>query len=104
MTAAEANARVLPRVSPDPGDATWPVAFQDPREREIRLEEHTSMASATDSSADRGTIGGGGLPSQEVLPFPPTPSASRAGRTMQESTYAASGASRVGCLRIRRTS
>src|ERR1700722_3126661 len=26
--------------------------------------------------------------SQDVLPFPPTPSASRAGRTMQESTYA----------------
>jgi hypothetical protein len=25
---------------------------------------------------------------QEVLPFPPTPSASIAGRTMQESTYA----------------
>ena len=25
---------------------------------------------------------------QEVLPFPPTPSASVAGRTMQESTYA----------------
>jgi len=25
--------------------------------------------------------------SQEVLPFPPTPSASTAGRTMQESTY-----------------
>jgi hypothetical protein len=25
--------------------------------------------------------------SQEVLPFPPTPSASQAGRTMQESTY-----------------
>lgn len=27
------------------------------------------------------------LPAQEVLPFPPTPSASVAGRTMQESTY-----------------
>ncbi len=45
------------------------------------------MASAPDSSADGGTIGGGGLPRQEVLPFPPTPSASRAGRTMQESSY-----------------
>ena len=27
------------------------------------------------------------LPRQDVLPFPPTPSASTAGRTMQESTY-----------------
>ena len=27
------------------------------------------------------------LPAQEALPFPPTPSASRAGRTMQESSY-----------------
>ncbi len=27
------------------------------------------------------------LPAQESLPFPPTPSASVAGRTMQESTY-----------------
>ena len=27
------------------------------------------------------------LPSQDVLPFPPTPSASIAGRTMQESVY-----------------
>jgi arylsulfatase A-like enzyme len=31
--------------------------------------------------------GGRRLPAQEVLPFPPTPSASRAGRTMQESSY-----------------
>src|SRR6202046_5296536 len=31
--------------------------------------------------------GQGRLPVQEVLPFPPTPSASRAGRTMQESSY-----------------
>ena len=30
----------------------------------------------------------GTSPAQEVLPFPPTPSASKAGRTMQESTYA----------------
>jgi hypothetical protein len=30
---------------------------------------------------------GSGLAPQEVLPFPPTPSASRAGRTMQESSY-----------------
>ena len=29
----------------------------------------------------------GGIPAQDVLPFPPTPSASRAGRTMQESSY-----------------
>jgi hypothetical protein len=27
------------------------------------------------------------MPGQEILPFPPTPSASRAGRTMQESSY-----------------
>jgi arylsulfatase len=27
------------------------------------------------------------MPAQEVLPFPPTPSGSKAGRTMQESTY-----------------
>jgi arylsulfatase A-like enzyme len=32
-------------------------------------------------------IDGGRLPNQEALPFPPTPSASRAGRTMQESSY-----------------
>jgi hypothetical protein len=45
------------------------------------------MACATDSTADGGLIGRGGLPRQEVLPFPPTLSASRAGRTMQESSY-----------------
>ena len=28
------------------------------------------------------------MPHQDSLPFPPTPSASRAGRTMQESSYA----------------
>ena len=28
------------------------------------------------------------LPAQDVLPFPPTPSASVAGKTMQESVYA----------------
>jgi arylsulfatase A-like enzyme len=43
--------------------------------------------------SDDGDVRGGGttvgsrLPGQEVLPFPPTPSASRAGRTMQESSY-----------------
>ena len=43
------------------------------------------------------------LPAQDVLPFPPTPSASIAGRTMQESVY--SGASsRAVCLPMRRTS
>ena len=44
------------------------------------------MAGETDVP-DRGPDAGGGLPPQDTLPFPPTPSASRAGRTMQESTY-----------------
>ena len=46
------------------------------------------MASNADGVQDGGTGGRGGLPPQDVLPFPPTPSASIAGRTMQESVYA----------------
>ena len=45
------------------------------------------MASDDGSSSGAGTTRGPRLPAQEVLPFPPTPSASRAGRTMQESSY-----------------
>ena len=33
----------------------------------------------------------GNVEKQEALPFPPTPSASIAGRTMQESVYKATG-------------
>jgi hypothetical protein len=45
------------------------------------------MGSDADRVPSAGAIGRGGVPAQEVLPFPPTPSASRAGRTMQESSY-----------------
>ena len=43
------------------------------------------------------------LERQESLPFPPTPSASIAGRTMQESVYK-HGSSRAAFRPMRRTS
>jgi arylsulfatase A-like enzyme len=45
------------------------------------------VANDTEGVPSGRTIGRGVLPTQDVLPFPPTPSASRAGRTMQESSY-----------------
>ena len=44
------------------------------------------------------------LPTQDVLPFPPTPSASIAGRTMQESVYQRRGRAAPPAGRTRRTS
>jgi hypothetical protein len=49
--------------------------------------EECILASETDGVLDGGPMGRVGLAAQDVLPFPPTPSASRAGRTMQESSY-----------------
>jgi arylsulfatase A-like enzyme len=45
------------------------------------------VASSENRSGSEVASGGRALPKQDVLPFPPTPSASRAGRTMQESSY-----------------
>ena len=44
------------------------------------------------------------LPGGATLPFPPTPSASVAGRTLQESDLRSSGSLRLGCMRIHRIS
>ena len=55
-----------------------------------------------------GLVLGAAFPSmveaQEVLPFPPTPSASTTGLTMQDSMSTGNGSSRNGCSRERRTS
>src|ERR1700734_1093752 len=52
-----------------------------------RSAEEVRVGSADGGTKDTDAIGGARLAAQEALPFPPTPSASRAGRTMQESSY-----------------
>ena len=53
------------------------------KRRDLLLSGTSLIAAA----AAAGTLPPAPAQAQEVLPFPPTPSASTAGRTMQESVY-----------------